>query len=359
MFASLMLAASLAASFETAPLGIAITNCTFDTYGVAVRFETDLPPPYLVGVYECWEDGLARNFPIAEVRTFSKSAFVPGDFTDVTSFVEVMHPSRINPHMPHRVLTAAEAKHYRETLDRHVGTGIEYTRADINYVPNNIMGQLKGMELIGDHTWQGFVWSSTSRVEFAFRARRAVEKRPAYAVTNQVLDVVSDYYGFYYLPFKGGRWQLFRTTSDREKCPIDRTETTVVTNITDNPKYHAPYVPAYCKTQMVVTTSTPSGRLHVAEYAPEWETANADSQPFSVDFSAEEMRRGLGYRIVHDDATGETIAQRAYSARTNCSNTVYLPRLFRGLSVYQGYRLTMDANGVVICVPADNKETAQ
>ena len=336
----------LASDWANAPMGIVITNCVYDTYGVSVQFETDLEPPYTVGVYESWEDGLGRNFPVAEVITEKKSAHVAGDFTDVTTFVEVMKPSRFNLKMPHRVLTDAEKTYYRAKLEKmpvmHRSAASDRFTADIDWAPGNVMGQLRGMELIADHVWSGINYSNDTNPSFSFKARKVVDN----VTTGQVLNVVREEYW----QLRNDRkqdWVLISCKTNQTYGALDMTDEVVGSS--EYGPYEAPRKYTMVKK---VRTITPTGVNK--EYVDGKKMIDIETPSFSVEANADDVSVGAGWRLVYNDETGETLAMRAYSSRTNCSNTVYLPRLFLGLSSYKGYRLTTDSNGVVICVPASN-----
>lgn len=338
--------ADLASDWENAPMGIVITNCVYDTYGVSVQFETDLEPPYIVGVYESWEDGLGRNFPVAETTTDSKHAFVAGDFTDVTTFVEVMKPSRYTRGMPRRLLSAYEKKMYRDDLMHRevLRTSPEQERvfADINWAPDNVMGQVKGMELITDHTWTGIIHSNDTDPEFSFKGKTAVDN----VVTGQVFMFVQEEY-WHLREFPRQDWVLVSCKTNETIGAIGVTEAKSGTSI------YGPYEKP-CKYTSIKRfwALIPTGKN--VEYTDGHKLIDVEMQPFSIHATEEQASRGTGWRVVFNDESGETLAMRAYSARTNCSNTVYLPRLFLGLNAHDGYRLTTDQNGIVICVPDKN-----
>ena len=339
--------ADLASDWANAPMGIVITNCVYDTYGVSVSFETDLKPPYIVGVYESWEDGLGRNFPVAEVVTEKKSAYVAGDFTDVTTSAEVMHPSRLNPKMQHRVLTDSEKTYYRTKLEKMPvllrSAASDRFSADIDWAPDNVMGQLRGMELTADHVWTGISYSHNASPTFSFKGRKAVDN----VVTSQVMRVVRDTYWGSFKYDHTVEWKLHHSRTNDQYCAVDDSEPASYSS------EYGPYDPP-CKFAMLkhVVTQTPTGQ--VVERIDGKKIVDFEMTQFSLQASPEEASKGAGWRLVFNDETGETLAMRAYSSRTNCSNTVYLPRLFLGLNAHDGYRLTTDSNGVVICVPASN-----
>lgn len=231
-----------------APLGIAITKCDYTTRGVHVKFETDIEPPYVVGVYRPAEEGLGRRFPVAEVETFANSALVPGNFTDVTLFVQVMSKSVANSYaadtIGRRILTQAEWQNYVDVIK----SARPYVNSDasISFETDNGIC----MEIVDDYTWAGFVKT---------------------ALTNLSFSVFGD--------------------------KVDR--------------------------------------------------QGGDPVPHEYSFSISTGRNdiGTGYRIMMFEDTGVCQAQRAYSALTNMSDTVVLPRGFRALSSHNGYVYTTDWEG--------------
>lgn len=354
-------------AWNDAPLGIAITNVVYDTYGVAVKFETDLEPPYIVGVYDSFEDGLARCFPLAEVTTDTKAAFVPGDFTDVTTFVEVMHPSRINPSLPHRVLSASERQRMHEYIKSHPVYQREaksaFKNQGIVWAPDNVMGKQKEMQLIGDHLWAGFVFSDANELSFGFNTVKAYPVKDLYRRYTQTTKV---YEGKTTRPFP-----LTTYTSTNETCVdvwIPEIHPPAEREYLDGPIYRT----RSGRKMMGSVGVTPQDydrngflwRKVVVTYEPTEETrerilcskfAEENTDLAYLSASKEVMQRGLGWRFVMDDRKIDTHVCRAYSARTNCSQTVYLPRAFVGLSAHDGYRLATDANGRVIIIPDTNE----
>lgn len=153
-----------------APLGIAITHCGYSTRGVHVRFEADIEPPYVVGVYRPSEEGLGRRFPVAEVETTVKSAFVPGNFTDVTLFVQVMSKAVVSKYdadtLGHRVLTRAEWQNYADVIKN----AEPYVNSDaaISFETDNKIC----MEIVEDYTWAGFVKTDLTNLTFTISGNK-------------------------------------------------------------------------------------------------------------------------------------------------------------------------------------------
>lgn len=239
-------------AWESAPLGISITRCDYSTRGVFVRFETDLKPPYYVGIYRPSEESLGRRTPVAEIETSIKEAFIHGDYTPVTLIVQVMTKDVIDRYadddVGRRVLSDGEVDCYMSSIR----CAAPYV--DTDAASYSIDGR-KMMELTGDHTWVGFAKTSE---------------------TNLTL------------------------------------------------------------------------RLHGVKYEP-GERPDDDFRPVTVDYSLylRDGRAdvGTGYRIIMFERSGVCQAQRAYSARTNMSDTVVLPAGFRALSSHNGYIYTTDWTG--------------
>lgn len=97
--------------------GILITNCTRSADGICVKFGASHPPPYFVGVYPVYD--YAEGGYIREVVVSKGEAFIGGDFTGYPVIVKVLLASRIAQVTGngkwrdfHRQLTEEEIAHY-------------------------------------------------------------------------------------------------------------------------------------------------------------------------------------------------------------------------------------------------------
>lgn len=101
---------------ELKSFGTVITDCRRSSRGINVSFVTAHNPPYLVGVYPVFDFADAGYF--AEVATTSWETYIPGDFTDLPVLVKVLLPSRVSEVNAvtnlHRQLTAPEIATYKE-----------------------------------------------------------------------------------------------------------------------------------------------------------------------------------------------------------------------------------------------------
>ena len=174
---------SVPEAWTNAPLGICVSECTWDAYGVDVRFETDLQPPYLVGVYRMEEIGLARYYPVAEVQTNWKHARVTVPLLDVTLFVQVMTVPSCEPRtniVVRRELTQEEFDGYRSKIkNAKVESNID-PNTSWEYNANDSNG-----ELISDHSWLKFIKTDEVNPVFSFSYRTTTVERVVIPLRNK------------------------------------------------------------------------------------------------------------------------------------------------------------------------------
>lgn len=73
----------------TEKLGFDVTNLVQSTFGVSVAWRTDAAPPYRVVLRRMAEIENPGAKVLGEVVTYDDHAFITGDFTDVSTFVQV------------------------------------------------------------------------------------------------------------------------------------------------------------------------------------------------------------------------------------------------------------------------------
>lgn len=319
-------------AWEGAPLGIAVTRCDYSARGVNVEFVTDLEPPYVVGIYRPGEDGLARRFPVAEVETSSTTASIPGHFTDVTLFVQVMSKAVADRYadddVGRRALTRAE---WREHVDC-IRNAAPYVNTNANVTFETDTGNYLG--LIEDYTWAGFIKTAETNLHFALRGRKA-EPDVGSVTTNVVQDVL----------------YTNVVTLARTGAVAPSVETNVgvyVTDWLDMPYRHVVTSNNYAMGLGSLVNDTHHHPLHndyetyVTNYLT---TVHMVDHEYSFSIRGADVSLGTGYRIMMFEDSGVCQAQRAYSALTNMSDTVVLPRGFRALSSHNGYVYTTDWEG--------------
>lgn len=313
------------AAWLGAPLGIAVTDCVYSSRGIGVRFQTDLPGPYNVAVYLPRELGLRRLQPVREAVVAGKEAFLPGYFQDVAVFVQVMPQSVAAAATNRAALTDAEWRDHVDAIRRLP----PYVNADpgrsleVDVAPS--------LQLVGDYTWIGFVKSAETNFSFSLAVNRWVGP----TITNVYQDVVytnrTDYFHEgeevpYHSVTNIGIYRTANLSKDDDFRVLTNTLAWggCMVSHHDERCQHNPY-PVYTHDQT-------AGRGEIV----------TDTQDFSLTGDASV---GTGYRILMFEDTGAVLVQRAYSARTNASDEVCIPRGFRSLSSHGGYRYTADWEG--------------
>ena len=319
--------------WEGAPLGIAITRCDYSTRGVRVKFITDIDPPYVVGVYRPGEENLARRFPVAEVETDMTEVFFPGDFTDVTLFVQVLAKSVVDRYaedeIGRRMMTRGEWLNYIDCI-RNAAPFVN-TNANVTFETET----RNCLNLIEDYTWTGFVKTAETNLHFTLQGRRA-EPDVGSITTNIVQDVL--YTNIVTLAGTGAVSPSVETNVGVYATDwLDMPDRHVVTSnkhlvglerwMTQD-TYHHPLHNDY--------------ETYVTNYLT---TVHMVDHEYSFSLRGADVSRGTGFRIMMFEDSGVCQAQRAYSARTNMSDTVVLPRGFRALSSHNGYVYTTDWEG--------------
>ena len=320
--------------WTNAPLGIAITSCDFSTRGVHVKFETDLEPPYYVGIYRPAEEGLGRRCPVAEKETSIKEAFFPGDYTSVTLFAQVMTKDVVDRYADdeygRHLLTREEADNYMSVI-----------RNAAPYVNHDASGTFEidrrnTMELLEDYTWTGFVKTAATNFTLNLRGVK-YEIDPNIVTTNvSIQKIVQD------VVFTN----ISTLVSSNQTVYSVKTNSGVMATIDLGLTY----------TNQVSTNENAWGGFQISEW--HFYGQHNDRSVCTTNYTHDTLRPvphdyalrirdgsadvGTGYRIMMFEDSGVCQAQRAYSARTNMSDAVVLPAGFRALSSHNGFIYTTD-----------------
>lgn len=321
-------------AWTSAPMGIAVTRCEYSTRGVFVQFETDLEPPYYVGVYRMNEVSLARRFPIREVQVETTSAFIPVDVVTMPAvFVQVMTPGAAycgsTNETYRRELTPSEFKSWRRAIEeseawRNDDPGKTYELRDEGV-----------MDLVDDFLWAGFIKTAETNLSFTLSGRK-MEPDVESVETNIVQDVI------------------FTNICTRVHADLE-----VEYVKTNSGSYASTYLGGE-PTASVVTNFYADGDGYFCEdiikYPQHNEHENVTTNysrefkhpvPHEYSFHIGDGRNdvGTGYRILMFEDLGMCQAQRAYSAKTNMSDVIYVPCGFRALASHDGYIYTTDWEG--------------
>lgn len=194
LLALLLSAATVAADglddWIEAPKGIFISEVTALPEGFGVRFETDLPPPYRVGVHVPEEAGLAaRAWPVAWTDTSDTYAVVTGKFLDVALFVQVYKPGpTTTPPWTHCVSASDWADYVSRIRSRP-----PRTVSAPSYYDNPTDCDLRGVDserfmLLDDDIWGCFIRTNATELTLQVDEVRRIPG-PEYELVTNVTPV--------------------------------------------------------------------------------------------------------------------------------------------------------------------------
>ena len=340
-------------AWTNAPLGIAISECSYDAHGVEVRFATDLQPPYLVGVYRSEEIGLHRRFPVAEVLTESTLVRIPVRTMDATLFVQVMTTNA--EQFSRRTISHEE---YRQFIDKIQSSPIAKNQDPATtweYVRND-----PSMELISDNTWIGFRMSDEPDVSLGFSGRTSIVERLEHPSIHFCKVDTARYVFADGIP---SEWKFVPKSDWASRKTSTFTNGTVRCDFEEDRETQSNWyygMISFNRGEMfehVAATNGSNAYVTILRYHDAWKVPNenvstpvyglSDPITFSTSITDADVSVGTGYRIIFFDDLGIVQAQRAYSARTNMSDEVIIERGFKSLSAHDGYRYTKDFDGRV------------
>lgn len=363
------LAGSDPEAWSAAPLGIRITSCAYDAHGVDVAFDTDLEPPYMIGVYRSAEVGLGRYYPVRETVTKWKNARVNCPMLDVTLFVQVMTTNAVTDRtyasvgtngvtnviqMTHRSLTGEEWESYRDSIRKAKAVVNDRTDATFERVRED-----PSMELVSDNTWIGFRESSLKDVTFSFSGRTNITE----VVTNKTYCWVKMDTSYY--EFENGipaTWKSPKGDWENRKSSTYTNQTCLSTfddgrDIQDGYLYFLAKHPGYGGYWSFVSTNNANGHVSCSVMRahdpylrdgpcnPTKVYSLSEPVTFSASLTNADVTVGSGYRVIFFCDRNQVMVQRAYSSRTNMSDEVFIDRGFKALSTHNGYRYTADSDG--------------
>ena len=329
-----LLGDSVVDAWTSAPMGIGVTKCEYSTRGVFVQFETDLEPPYYVGVYRMNEVSLARRFPIREVQTDTTSAFIPLDVVTMPAvFVQVMTPGAAylgsTNETYRRELTPSEVKSWRRAIEtaeilKNDDPGTTYELHDEG-----------AMDLVDDGLWTGFIKTAETNLSFTLSGRK-MEPDVESVETNIVQDVI--FTNICTRVHANSDVEYVRTNYGSFVSTYLEMEQTVhvVTNLyADGDGFFSEIIFRYPQHNDHENVTT--------NYSREFKHPVPHEYSFRIGNGNNDV--GTGYRILMFEDLGMCQAQRAYSAKTNMSDVIYVPCGFRALASHDGYIYTTDWEG--------------
>ena len=334
-------------AWDNAPLGIK-ASASWNGAGIRVKFETDLEPPYYVGVFTA----LDASYPTPYGRSityrvsYDKSvqiAFLPAD--KYTTFVRVLTLEEAKKRNLLNEMPASEVLSYLSRIQLFTGSE---TPKDV-WGPADVLDS--PMELVSDYTWVGYL-DVKDATGYAIRAK-PYEMRDYYTVDEYVNEVDQYTSTFLTNTISGGARYDEATWVTKEK---------VYTMPSMEPKNVGEMIPPRKpSTQewvdepngvIMVTTAfnAYSGRYTVR---PKLVGTNVTGEASFAEIPAMDTSRGSGYRLVMCEDSGEMTIQRAYSLHTNISNVAVLPRHAKGLSTWNKLRIATDWLGNIFFKSSD------
>ena len=346
--------------------GIVITNCVRDTDGIYVKFVASYPPPYFVGVYPVYD--YAEGGYIKEVVTSQNEAFLAGDFTSYPVIVKVILGSRIAQVNGegalsnfHRRLTNEEVSRYMENCGSLPLPEKEYRLRKgwgFKGVPMLYEGSLAVPRYwsigYGSIIYTNKATAATTTIKFKdtpvpsavqgesnvlYWTQSTVSASPYNPANYNNWCLWSDGVGYpQYLMYKNG--PLFRLYSDP------------VTNSTEE---------IFAGSRIVrVSSRVPGNKIELTRgqilSRPNiaMPTLGIPGTPnyWPVTFTNVWTRYEYNYGwnmnpIQWDSKPGQEMLWHEPSNRTNCSQTVYFPRLVKSIPSDSGMRVTTDYYGTM------------
>lgn len=348
--------------------GIVIMGCQRDTRGISVEFGTFHEPPYFVGIYPSYD--YQECGYIAEVATTGKSVYIPGDFTDFPVLVKVILPSRIaevnyGGFNLHRQLTKAEIDEYAAPCRKAPLPDVLRSTHWVSTCGEEGPMLYTGSFVVKKNwsiTDSGITYTASANTTISFKNKPV---RSAVAGEENI------------------RYWTRSTVNDNPYDPSSRNEWCMWSD-TFYPKYVMYNVgPLYYLKPSVSTNYTMEALQELAENGVQsveirWEvpgqtlelvrgtvtSASSIAQP-TISISSEpnygfalvtneqhlvEYNSGYGLHPMTDPKEGTEMLWMEMNNKSNVSNTVYLPRLLKGIQTDEPLRMTTTWDGQAIMV---------
>ena len=323
------------------PLGFCIYECNATGSGIRVAFETDLPPPYLVGVfvgYELSYNG-ARYFPVCHKVVWEKCAvFEERPFLKKTVFVQVGTTNSMMDVSMARNMTDEEIENYEKGIAEKRFFSWPDDPDPWHEDPK------KGVhgELVGDYVWASFAQIQEPNIQI----RRRSTDLETILVTNRVQTFVTE----------DRMFLSNRTTGVVHDLAVLGASTNYLSHLqVPWHKISGESVIDIGGEDLIVSNRIEFtlGDFHDAE-----ETATGTNRIETVgewvSYGPFDTSVGTGYRVLHFDDGGPDWVCRAYSARTNRSAEVVVRRPVKSLSAHNQKKMGSDWVGQLEFVSETN-----
>ena len=346
--------------------GIVITNCVRDTDGIYVRFIANHPAPYFVGVYPVYD--YADGGYIKEVAVSGNEAFIPGDFTDYPVNVKVLLASRIAEITDdgkwsdfHRKLTEDEVASYTSNCGSRLLPEKEYQHALVwgwDDYPILYAGSL-AVPRYWSVGYNDIIYTnkaSTATTTISFKDRpvpSAVAGESNVLYWTQSTITVSPYnpanYNNWCLKSNGHFYPEYLVYKDG---PVFRLESDPITNSTVEIFGGEPFVRVSVPVpgdKLVLERGQILSRSNIA--MPTFGAVGTPQyhwKPATNVWTRYEYNYGWNMSPMSwDVAPGQEITWNETGNRTNCSQSVYLPRLAKTIPSDSTQRVMTDYYGTL------------
>lgn len=350
---------------ELLDFGIIITNCVRDTRGVRLAWVTAHDGPFHVGVYPAYDwSGLGY---LEEVATSARSAYVPGDFTDMPVLVKVITAGRIEElsgwdygdgGCQHRRLTAEERRHFLDVCrrplrpDRNISTAWRDGDYDETWTPSVVFPRYFSCTCNGV-TYTNTASAATTTISFKSTPvpSSVPDEDDVVYWTRSTITVDS------YDPSSRNEWcwyasgkkpwagNMYLTYKNGPVFAVNPEVWTNVVGVVTNE--HMNYTTATNLKLLSGTILSPNIAMPTVQlnYAPRYQSFLVTNVWTTAEYNA-----GWELHPFQSPAPGREMLWEIPSHRADTSQSIYLPRLFKGIPGDGPHRATTSFFGEAIIV---------
>lgn len=350
---------------ELLDFGIIITNCVRDTRGVRLEWVTAHDGPYYAGIYPAYD--WADYGYLEEVVTSDRNAFIPGDFTDTPVFARILTAARVSEVNgrdygeglpPHRRLTADERRHFLDVCRRPLRPDTTVTTAwrdgayDETWTPSLVIPRY--FSVSGDGvTYTNTASAATTTISFKSTPvpSSVPDEDDVVYWTRSTITVDS------YDPSSRNEWcwyasgkkpwagNMYLTYKNGPVFAVDPEVWTNVVGVVTNE--HMNYTTATNLKLLSGTILSPNIAMPTVQlnYQPTYRSFLVTNVWTTPEYNA-----GWDLHPFQSPAPGREMLWEIPSHRNDTSQSIYLPRLFKGIPSDGGQRATTSFFGEAIIV---------
>ena len=350
---------------ELLDFGIIITNCVRDTRGVRLGWVTAHDGPYYACIYPAYD--WADYGYLEEVVTSDRNAFIPGDFTDTPVFARILTAARVSEVNgrdygeglpPHRRLTADERRHFLDVCrrplrpDREISTAWRDGAYDETWTPSLVIPRY--FSVSGDGvTYTNTASATTTTISFKSTPvpSSVPDEDDVVYWTRSTITVNS------YDPSSRNEWcwyasgkkpwagNMYLTYKNGPVFAVDPEVWTNVIGVVTNE--HMNYTTATNLKLLSGTILSPNIAMPTVQlnYEPRYQSFLVTNVWTTAEYNA-----GWELHPFQSPAPGREMLWEIPSHRADTSQSIYLPRLFKGIPGDGPHRATTSYFGEAIIV---------